>query len=561
MKKQQKGFERDIRLKFIITAIVPVLLLLFLFTCFMWTSSRIMVKRKTREAGERIAEKVQEMDTGYRADCLSMAENPDALLFIKTGTGREKVFEKYYQSVAGREVRFQMVLVDMEKNIVLRTSTRDGYELDYSFMSLEKLAKQKDQREIRIFSRVQADDGLAYYYGYGAVIYEKGEAAGYVLYYVSNRQLNGLLEESGAEEVILTNQFDAVIATTAETARNPLNKFAYEAENGNLTVNGGQYYMSSTELPDAGLKVHALGSRIYEKYLFQIIPPFVGIVVIFLLAVMYYLSKDMSRRVTEPIHKLMEAVEKTGRGQFDVNVELNTGDEFELLAGEYNRMVRKVDQLIETNQKMAELQREAEFKMIRNQFNPHFIFNVLETLRYMVFVDQKGTEKNILALSKFLRYNIYNQDKFVPLKEDMEHMEDFFILHKARFQERMTYEISIEPGAESVFVPKFFIQPFAENSIKYGFRSRDRFHISVTAGLKGDRLAVSVKDDGGGMTAEKYGEVCSHLQSEQYPDDHIGLYNSHKILKMIYGEEYGLCLHNEEGVGLEVCVEIPARES
>lgn len=561
MKKQRKGFERDIRLKFIITAVIPVLLLLFLFTCFMWTSSRIMVRRKTKEAGERIAEKVRELDAGYRADCLAMAKDGDALLFLKNGTGREKVFERYYQSAAKREVRFQMVLVDMEKNIVLRTSARDGYELDYSFLALEKLAAQGDSRETRLFSRVQADDELAYYYGYGAVIYDGDEAAGYVLYYVTNRQLNGLLEESGAEEVVLTNQFDVVIATTAEMARSPLNKFAYEEENGSLRVNGELYCMSTTELPGAGLKVHALGSRVYEKYLFQIVPPFVGLVVLILLAVMYYLSKDMSRRVTEPIKKLMEAVEKTGRGQFDVSVELHTGDEFELLAGEYNRMVQKVNQLIETNQRMAELQREAEFRMIRNQFNPHFIFNVLETLRYMVFVDQRGTERNILALSKFLRYNIYNQDKFVPLKEDMEHMEDFFTLHKARFQERMTYEISIDPGAEAVFVPKFFIQPFAENSIKYGFRSRDRFHISVTARLEGDRLLVSVKDNGGGMTAQKYQEVCRHLSSEQYPDDHIGLYNSHKILKMIYGEEYGLCLHNDEGVGLEVCVEIPARES
>lgn len=561
MKKQQKGFERDIRLKFIITAIIPVLLLLFLFTCFMWISSRIMVRKKTAEAGERTAKKVQEMDAWYRAECLFMAENPDTLSFLKTGTGREKVFEKYYESVKGQDVRFQMVLVDMDKNIVLRTSTRDGYELDYSFMSLEKLAKQKEKGETRLLSRVQADDELAYYYGYGAVIYENNVPAGYVLYYVSNRQLNGLLEESGAEEVILTNQFDVVIATTAETARSSLNRFAYEAKDGNLTVNGDQYYMSGTELSEAGLKVYALGSRIYEKYLFQIIPPFVGIVVVFLLAVMHYLSKDMSRRVTEPIRKLMEAVEKTGKGQFDVSVELNTGDEFELLAEEYNRMVQKINQLIETNQKMAELQRESEFKIIRNQFNPHFIFNVLETLRYMVFVDQKGTEKNILALSKFLRYNIYNQDKFVPLKEDMEHMEDFFALHKARFQERMTYEIFMEPETEAVFVPKFFIQPFAENSIKYGFRCRDRFHVAVTARLKGDRLAVAVKDDGGGMTAEKYEEVCRNLRSEQYPDDHIGLYNSHKVLKMIYGEEYRLCIHNEEGVGLEVCVEIPARES
>ena len=318
--------------------------------------------------------------------------------------------------------------------------------------------------------------------------------------------------------------------------------------------------MYRCSLEQEGLRVYTLGSRVLEKYFLQLIPPFIAIVLFFLFALMLYLSRDMSQRVTEPIDKLMEVVRQTGKGRFDVNVELDTGDEFELLAGEYNRMVKKVDQLIESNNRMAELQREAEFKVIRNQFNPHFIFNVLETLRYMVFVDPKGAERNILALSKFLRYNIYNQDRFVPLKEDMEHMEDFFMLHKARFQERMTYEIFMEEEASHIFVPKFFIQPFAENSIKYGFRSRDRFHISVNAELKGDRLVMRVEDNGGGMTKEKYEDVCRRLESEQYPDDHIGLYNINRILKMIYGEEYGLRLFNKEGEGLEVRVEIPARE-
>lgn len=561
MKKQQKGFERNIWEKFIITAIIPVMLLLFVFTCFMWYSSKMMLERKTREAGERIAEKVAQMDRDYRKNCLDMAASPEVLWFLETGEGSGQIFEQYYRSVIDQEIKFQMVIVDRQKNILLRSSSKDGYKLDYSFMPLQKMAEQREQGETRIFSRVASGE-LTYYYGYGTVIYEGEEPVGYVIYYVSNRQMKGLLEESGAEEVVITNQFDTVIVTTSETARDPYGKLTYDKEeSGNLAVSGKQYYMNICSMEEQGLKVYTLGSRIYEQYYFQIIPPFIFVVLLVLCFLMYYLSKDMSRRVTEPINQLMEAVEQTARGQFDVNVELNTGDEFELLAGEYNRMVKKVDQLIESNNQMAELQRIAEFKIIRNQFNPHFIFNVLETLRYMVFVDPGETEKTILALAKFLRYNIYNQDKFVPLSEDMEHMDDFFVLHKARFQERMTYEIHMDEAASAVFVPKFFTQPFVENSIKYGFKSRDRFHISMCAELREEKLFISVKDNGGGMTKEKYHEVCARLDSEQYPDDHIGLYNINRMLKLIYGEEYGLHLINTEGEGLEVQVEIPARES
>lgn len=561
MKKQQKGFERNVLEKFIITAIIPVMLLLILFTGFMWISSQVMLKRKTDEAGQLIAGKLQIMDEHYREACMELAVSPELIDYLKNGRKREQVFERYYQSVLGQELKFQLAVVDQNRDMALKSSGKDGYRVDYSFLPLDQMAEAKEQQVTRIFSRVTEDE-LTYYYGYGTVVYDRGAPLGYVVYYVSSRQMSSLLEESGAEEIVLTNRFDTVIVTTSESARSNLNKLAYEPdEAGSLTVNGMKYYMSEHTLEKEGLKVYALGSRIYERYLFQIVPPFLVMMILLLSIVLVKMARDMSRRVTEPIDRLMEAVKQTSKGQFHINVELDTGDEFELLAGEYNRMVKKIDQLIEKNVKMAELQRQAEFKMIRNQFNPHFIFNVLETLRYMIFISPKEAEKVILALSKFLRYNIYNQDKFVPLKEDMEHMEDFLMLHKARFQERMTYEIEMDEAASHFFVPKFFVQPFAENSIKYGFRSRDRFHIVIRAELLGDRLAVSVKDNGGGMSEEKYREVCSRLASQQYPDDHIGLYNINKMLKMIYGREYGLSLVNQSGEGLEVRVVIPARES
>lgn len=561
MKKQQKGFERNIWEKFIITAIIPVMLLLISFICFMLVSSGMLLKRKTNEAGKFIAEKLQQMDGYYREVCMQMSESTEIRNYLLNGEKSYQVFEKYYRSVNNQEIKFQMVLIDMDKNMVLKSNIRDAYRVDYSFLPLARMCEEGEHQAVRIFSRSDAEE-LTYYYGYGTVVYEQDQPVGYIIYYVSSRQMSSLLTESGAEEIVITNQFDTVLVTTSETARNPFNKLAYvQDDSGNVMVNENKYYISVYSLDDAGLKVYALGSRFYEHYFLRMIPPFLIIVAVVLSFLMYRMSRDMSRRVTEPIEKLMDAVKQTSKGEFNINVELDTGDEFELLAEEYNRMVKKVDNLIETNNQMAELQRKAEFKIIRNQFNPHFIFNVLETLRYMVFVDQKEAEHVILALSKFLRYNIYNQDKFVPLKEDMEHMEDFLMLHKARFQERMTYEIIMDEAAGEIFVPKFFIQPFAENSIKYGFRSRNQFHVEIRAEIKDEGLVVSVKDNGGGMTEEKYREVCHNLELEQYPDDHIGLYNINRILKMIYGKEYGLSLNNQEGEGLEVIVAIPALES
>lgn len=557
--KQHKGFERRIFEKFIITAILPVMLLLVIFSLFMWYSMKAVTARNAKDAARLVGQQVEEIDLAYRKACRDAAGSEAVIHYLESGDGSEKVFEKYYTAIRKQRVKFQFVLADLDKTIRIRSNQKDEYQLASSVLSLEKQAREGGHEECRIFSQ-KTIEKLQYYFGYGAVVYDQETPIGYLIYYVSGKDLEGLLAGSGAEEVIITNQYDTVLATTWDYAKNSYNKLSFHMDqSGNLNLKERNYYVGINEL-EAGFKIYACKSRDYEQYMLQIVPAFILIVFLVLSVFLFLFARSMSRRVTEPIETFMEAVKQTAKGKFDVSLEMHTDDEFEVLAGEYNRMVKQIDQLIASNNEKEELRRNAEFKVIRNQFNPHFIFNVLETLRYMIFVDQKQAEQVVLALSKFLRYNIYNQDKFVPLKEDLEHLRDFLTLHKARFQERMLCEIHMEEAAGEIFVPKFFVQPFVENSIKYGFRSRDHFHICICALVQEEQLWVSVKDDGGGMTAEKYQEVCERLKDTQYPDDHIGLYNINRMMEMIYGTKYSMQLINEEGEGLEILVKIPACE-
>ena len=558
--KQHGGFERNILNKFIMTAIIPIMLLLIVFSFFLWYSARTVTRKNTDDAARQVGEQLRQMSNAYKADCLALSESQIVVDYIRTGSGSEKVFEEYYSSVQGREFRYNFALIDMDRNILIKSNHKDWYKADYSLWQLESDAENGARTVERIFSR-RSEDDIRYFTGYGTTIYDDGTPVGYVVYYIDDRSFGDMLGGNGAEELIITNEFDTIYATTWEYARNDYNKLIFSTDSSdNIELDGRDYYVSMYELADCGYKVYACGSRTYESYILRIAVPFIIVVVLLLSIFMFRFARNMSRQVTEPIAKFRDAVKQTGKGKFDVSLDLHTGDEFEVLAGEYNRMVRKVDQLIVSNNEKEELRRQAEFKVIRNQFNPHFIFNVLETLRYMVFVDPKQAENVVLALSKFLRYNIYNQDKFVPFKEDVEHLRDFLMLHKARFQERMEYDIDVDEAAGEVFVPKFFIQPFVENSIKYGFHMRDSFFINVKARASEDRLLVELVDNGGGMTAEKFAEVSERLGAEKYPDDHIGLYNINKMMKIIYGDAYELELDNREDVGLTVRIAIPSRE-
>lgn len=557
-----KGFEYNIRKNFLITAIIPLAVLLALFILFIGFFNEISIRGRTERAAENVRQKIQQMDHFYRSVCEKQAQDEGLKGFLRSGAGSNRVFEDYYRIINQSESKFQICVLDSEQNVILKSGSKDNFEVNYSFLPLFRIASEEDNKVVRIYYQENHDTvAQTGYYGYGTVIYEEGELLGYLVYYADNKELRELLLKQGAEEVVVTNQFDTVLVTTSENARTSLNKLAYKANShGQVSIQGDLFQMGCKSMEQEGLNIYALNQKGYEGYIGTLIC-FSLLVLILITVLLLKLSRTMSRKVTEPIGAMLDAIRETSDGKFDISLELGTGDEFDTLAKEYSSMVKKVDALIESNKNMAELQRQAEFKMIRNQFNPHFIFNVLETLRYTVFVSPVEAEKMILSLSKFLRYNLYNQDKFVPLKEDIEHLEDYLMLHKARFQERLTYEISVEEEAGQIFVPKFFSQPLAENSVKYGFQHRDQFHIAVHAAIVEDRLIMKIEDNGGGMTEERYLQVMEHLASREYPDDHVGLYNVNRTLQLTYGEKYGIRLENRSGDSLTVFIEIPAQKS
>lgn len=283
------------------------------------------------------------------------------------------------------------------------------------------------------------------------------------------------METKGVEGVILTNRFDSVLATTMEQARSNLNKLVFQPDKqGVFQLDGKKFFMAEYLLKDDGMVLLTINGMEERQYILRLLPIFIVFTMALLVGILTLLSRRMGNQAIGPVEELLKVVIRTKKGDLQANVQLDTGDEFETLANEYNQMVNEINHLIVRTEELFELQKEAEFAVLRNEFNPHFIFNVLETLRYTLLVDIKQAEDIIISLSQFLRYNIYVSDKLVPLGEDIEHLENYLKLHKARFQERMQYEIVLPEDVKTLLVPKFFTQPFIENSIKHGFKVRDR---------------------------------------------------------------------------------------
>ena len=157
----------------------------------------------------------------------------------------------------------------------------------------------------------------------------------------------------------------------------------------------------------------------------------------------------MSTRNSESIDKLIHALAQR-EGNFNGYVDIQTNDEFQILGDEYNVMLDRLKELIEKNKELSELRTIIEVK--QSQFHPHFIFNVLETLRYAIKIDANQAQDIVLILSRLLRYSI-GHDRNVQLKNDMNYVRDY-LKRRIRFNDRLEYRITVAEETMDVYVPK-----------------------------------------------------------------------------------------------------------
>lgn len=198
-----------------------------------------------------------------------------------------------------------------------------------------------------------------------------------------------------------------------------------------------------------------------------------------------------------------------------------------------------------------------EIRQLEEKINPHFVFNVLETLRYEVLIDPEKASEMIMAFANIMRYNVYYGDTIVPLKTDIEYVKDYLMLQKMRYNRRLTYSIEIPEDLIECRIPKLVIQPIVENALKHGMKNVETINVNISASLENDHLIISVQDNGSGIEPEILDELIKDLEREDVYKEHIGMYNSHRVVRLLYGPPYGLKIESTYGKGTLVKIILP----
>jgi signal transduction histidine kinase len=213
---------------------------------------------------------------------------------------------------------------------------------------------------------------------------------------------------------------------------------------------------------------------------------------------------------------------------------------------------------------------EAEMRALRAQISPHFVYNSLTTIASFVRTDPERARGLLLDFADFARYSFRNPRDFTTLADELRSIDRYLLLERARFGERLRFEVKVAPEVLPVAVPFLALQPLVENAIRHGMKgTRGPLHISIVARDSGAEAAISVEDDGVGMDPERLQEILAApvgrpgptgWGSVATPDRRgggIGLANVDERMRQVYGEEYGLTVETALGAGTKVRLRVP----
>lgn len=275
------------------------------------------------------------------------------------------------------------------------------------------------------------------------------------------------------------------------------------------------------------------------------------------LALSLVISEALARHITRPVSRLDKAIAKVKDGDLSIQVKVKTNDELGRLTESFNQMVKDLKRYLEDRVQRQKDLNETTLRLYQTQLNPHFLYNTLDTIKWSAKIHQIP-EIAVLAenLAVILRKSISSKP-FIQLREELDTIESYIKIQKIRFAGRFLYETEVPDMLEDCVIPKMILQPLVENAIIHGLDGCANGYICIYAAQKDGILRISVTDDGCGMGQEMLDWMNSPNPAKR--DGHLGLYNVIQILKLYYGEEYGIQAESDTS-GTTVTIRIPAKK-
>jgi len=285
----------------------------------------------------------------------------------------------------------------------------------------------------------------------------------------------------------------------------------------------------------------------------------IGAVTLFLavIAALFFTSS-----IARPVGKLRLLMKKAEEGDLNVRFESKYNDEIGQLGNSFNNMINEISNLIEMVYIEQKSKREAELKTLQAQIKPHFLYNTLDTIQWMA---QEHGANDIVeligALTRLFRIGLSKGKEMITVREELDHIRSYLIIQKARYEDKLEYEINFDQEILDCSVLKLILQPLVENAIYHGIKERRGVgRIVITAKKMQDSLIFTVSDNGAGITEEKLSEINDMLESRRMHKGSslgYGIFNINERIKLSFGNDWGLKYSSIRGEGTTVEIKHP----
>ena len=264
----------------------------------------------------------------------------------------------------------------------------------------------------------------------------------------------------------------------------------------------------------------------------------------------------MAYWVTRPITHLEHKMRKVEAGDLNVTITARGFSEIRSVATAFNHMLTRIRELMSQIVHEQEMKRLYELNALQAQINPHFLYNTLDSI---IWMEERGRSREAItmvsALAKLFRISISKGRSVISVSEEIEHVRNYVIIQKMRFQDKFDCDIQADPATLRERTVKLVLQPLVENALNHAIDEADgaAIHIAVRAFVQGDELRFTVEDDGIGIAEDQLDGILSRPAGT----GGIGLRNVNERIQLTFGKQYGLTIESEEGRGTLVTIRMP----
>lgn len=319
-----------------------------------------------------------------------------------------------------------------------------------------------------------------------------------------------------------------------------------------IIANTSHYTLWST-ISIVPLSQVATETRLMAKWIIGI-----GIVGVFIGTLITWIS---FQHLMHPLKELIRVMKRVDQDNFDLQVNIQQNDEFGHLGNSFNRMMNKINYLV-SEVYIKELRRkEAEYKALKAQINPHFLYNTLETIRYLAEFDETDKIMRItIALGRLFKASIDNKNDYSCVRDELVYINAYLMIQNTRFQDKVNVYMNVDDVIMGYLIPRFILQPLVENAFVHGLENKiGKGNLMIKGWAGQETIHFQIQDDGIGMTPERLDELfdADRATPEEKKGTGTGFLNVHNRIRMLYGDAFGLTVQSSPNVGTIVEAKMP----